>query len=166
MARETERKFLVDKRKWNASSQGIRIAQGYLCTVPDRIVRVRRKGGHGYLTVKGKNEGISREEFEYEIPVRDADAMLRFCEQPIIEKVRYMEMIGGKAWEVDVFEGENEGLVIAEIELGSEEESFELPVWAGREVSQDTRFSNASLVQNPYRNWKGELLGMDGDKTH
>lgn len=156
MAAEIERKFLV-KEDWRPQVQGVRIAQGYLSSVPERTVRVRIKGQKGYLTVKGRNTGIRRAEFEYEIPLSDAEAMLTLCEQPLIEKWRYLEPYGGFTWEVDVFSGANEGLIVAEIELPAENASFAKPGWAGQEVSGDARYYNSSLIHHPYREWKGTV---------
>lgn len=153
MAAEIERKFLV-KKGWRPQSKGVRIAQGYLSSVPERTVRVRVKGEKGYLTVKGRNEGIRRAEYEYEIPLADAEAMLSLCEQPLIEKRRCLEPFDGFTWEVDVFAGANEGLIVAEIELPAEDTPFEKPAWLGAEVSGDARYYNSSLIRHPYRDWK------------
>lgn len=153
MAQEIERKFLV-KDSWQPQGAGEKIAQGYLSTVPERTVRVRLKGGKGYLTVKGKNQGICRAEFEYEIPPADAEELLALAEQPILSKIRYREEHGGCIWEIDVFAGENEGLVVAEIELPHVDSEFERPAWLGEEVSGDVRYYNASLIKRPYLLWK------------
>lgn len=153
MAKEIERKFLV-KDNWQPQGAGIKIAQGYLSTVPERTVRVRIKDDKGYLTIKGKNEGISRAEFEYEIPLQDAEALLRLAEQPVLEKTRYLEKQGDFLWEIDVFAGDNEGLVVAEIELSTEETVFSRPSWLGEEVSGDVRYYNANLIKMPYSLWK------------
>lgn len=153
MAAEIERKFLV-KEGWQPQTEGVRIAQGYLSSVPERTVRVRIKGEKGFLTVKGRNEGTRRAEFEYEIPLLDAEAMLALCEQPLIEKRRFLESYGGFTWEVDVFTGANEGLVVAEIELPTEDAAFIKPHWIGAEVSGDVRYYNSSLIHHPYREWK------------
>lgn len=153
MAMEIERKFLV-KDSWQPQGEGLRIAQGYLSTVPERTVRVRLKGEKGYLTIKGKNQGISRAEFEYEIPRQDAEAMLALAEQPILSKIRYLERHGDDLWEIDVFAGENEGLVVAEIELAAEQADFSRPAWLGQEVSGDVRYYNANLIKNPFSLWK------------
>lgn len=153
MAKEIERKFLV-KDSWQPQSEGIKIAQGYLSTVPERTVRVRIKGNRGYLTIKGKNQGISRAEFEYEIPVQDAEELLQMAEQPILVKTRYLEQQGDFTWEVDVFAGENQGLVVAEIELPAEDAEFSRPAWLGQEVSGDVRYYNANLIKCPFSLWK------------
>ena len=117
-------------------------------------MRVRIKGEKGYLTVKGRNAGIRRAEYEYEIPLADAEAMLALCEHPLIEKRRYLVPYEGYTWEVDVFAGANEGLVVAEIELPAEDAAFAKPDWVGAEVSGDARYYNASLIRHPYRDWK------------
>lgn len=153
MAKEIERKFLV-KDSWQPQSEGIKIAQCYLSTVPERTVRVRIKGDKGYLTIKGKNQGISRAEFEYEIPVQDAEELLQLAEQPILVKTRYLEQKGEFTWEVDVFAGENQGLVVAEIELPAEDAEFSRPAWLGEEVSGDVRYYNANLIKCPFSLWK------------
>jgi adenylate cyclase len=153
MAKEIERKFLV-KDNWQPQAAGITIAQGYLSTVPERTVRVRIKGDKGYLTIKGKNQGISRAEFEYEIPLADAEELLKLAEQPILSKVRYLEQHGNRLWEIDVFAGENQGLVVAEVELPDEGADFSRPVWLGQEVSGDVRYYNANLIKNPFSLWK------------
>jgi CYTH domain-containing protein len=153
MAKEIERKFLV-KDSWQPQSAGIKIAQGYLSTVPERTVRVRIKGEKGYLTIKGKNVGVSRAEYEYEIPRQDAEEMLQLAEQPILVKTRYLEQQGEFTWEVDVFAGENQGLVVAEIELPAEDAEFSRPAWLGQEVSGDVRYYNANLIKFPFSLWK------------
>lgn len=152
MAKEIEHKFLV-RKGWRPATDGIRIAQGYLNTDPERTVRVRIKGDKGYLTVKGKNQGISRLEFEYEIPVVDVEAMLKLCEQPPIEKERHLIDYAGFTWEVDVFHGANEGLIVAEIEVPTADTTFERPDWITEEVSNDPRYYNSSLSQHPYSQW-------------
>ncbi len=154
MGEEIERKFLVAGDAWRETAEGMRYRQGFLSTVPERTVRVRVAGLRGTITVKGKNLGARRAEFEYEIPVTDAEQMLdTLCERPLIEKVRHTLTAGPHTWEVDVFEGDNAGLVVAEIELGSEDEAFEKPEWVGDEVTSDPRYFNSNLVANPYRTW-------------
>lgn len=153
MAKEIERKFRVAS-DWQPPGEGTAYEQGYLSRHEERTVRVRREGEHAKLTIKGANQGISRAEYEYAIPVADADAMLReLCEQPTIKKTRYKIEHAGKTWEVDVFEGENAGLRIAELELGSEDEAFETPAWVADEVSDDPRYYNANLVKHPFSKW-------------
>ena len=153
MAKEIERKFLV-QACWQPQDEGMKIAQGYLSTVPERTVRVRIKGDKGYLTIKGKNQGISRAEFEYEIPVHDAEELLKLAEQPILSKTRYLEKHGNSLWEIDVFAGENQGLVVAEVELPDEQAEFSRPDWLGQEVSGDVRYYNANLIKTPFSLWK------------
>lgn len=154
MATEIERKFLVHSMNWKTGVTGTLFRQGYLCTDPERTLRVRLEGDRGKLTVKGKNRGICRTEFEYEIPASEAAAMLdELCLKPLVEKTRYRIMHAGHLWEVDEFHGDNEGLVLAEIELNSEETAVELPDWAGAEVSEDVRYYNSYLVLKPFKHW-------------
>ena len=173
MGKEIERKFLVKGDAWKALAPGIRYRQGYLNSSFDRTVRVRTIGDQGFITVKGPNNGIARLEFEYVIPADDANEMLtELAEKPLIEKNRYRILRGkhfpdvlspknpiavlrGKhVWEVDEFLGDNAGLVVAEIELGSVDEPFEKPEWIGEEVSGDPRYYNSNLVAHPYSEWK------------
>lgn len=155
MALEVERKFLVTGDFKNAVERSDRIVQGYLCAAPDKTVRIRICGDKAFLTIKGASDttGVSRNEFEYEIPVTDAEALLPLCESGIIAKVRHLIPFRGYTWEVDVFHGCNEGLIVAEIELTSEDEAFELPDWIGEEVTGDKRYYNAMLSQHPYCDW-------------
>jgi CYTH domain-containing protein len=154
MAQEIERKFLVKLDAWRRRSPGTLYRQGYLCSQKERVVRVRIAGDQAMLTIKGVTVGLTRSEFEYRVPVDDAVVMLdTLCERPQIEKHRHLEVHAGKTWEVDVFHGENEGLVIAELELCSETEPFEKPPWVGEEVSSDPRYFNSSLARNPYSTW-------------
>ena len=147
---EIERKFLVNEqiREVLPALQGKQIRQGYIMDGPDgKTVRVRTKGDMGFLTIKGKTIGISRSEFEYEIPVADAEALLeQFC-PAVLSKVRYTCEAGGKIWEIDVFHGKLEGLIVAEIELESEDEQFVLPHWAAAEVSDDASYYNSNLIK-------------------
>ena len=157
MGKEIERKFLIKGDRWRALARGTRYRQGYLSTVKERTVRVRTIADRGYLTIKGVTEGISRVEFEYEIPVEDADILLDgLCERPLIEKDRYKIQHGGHTWEVDEFFGDNAGLILAEVELESEQQAYEKPEWIDREVSDDPRYFNANLIANPYSNWGGK----------
>ncbi|WP_310378793.1 CYTH domain-containing protein [Flavobacterium sp.] len=153
---EIERKFLVtsDAFKNEAYTQN-RITQGYLSTVPERTVRVRIKSGKGFLTVKGvsNNSGMSRFEWEKEIPFDDAKNLLLLCEKGIIDKTRFEVKVCNHVFEIDEFYGENDGLIIAEIELNSENEPFDKPDWLGKEVTTDSRYYNAYLSINPYKNW-------------
>lgn len=153
---EIERKFLVSNRNFiSESSENFRIVQGYLNSNPERTVRVRIKGNKGFLTIKGKgNEsGMSRFEWEKEIAVSEAEALLQLCEKGVIDKIRYEVPMGKHTYEVDVFFGENEGLIVAEIELQSENEDFEKPNWLGKEVTSDERYYNAYLSNHPFKSW-------------
>jgi len=153
MPQEIERKFLVKGDAWRTGA-GTRIRQGYLRNQIEGVVRVRTKGERAYLTIKGNTTGITRLEFEYQIPVEEADQILdELCIKPLIEKIRYVITAGGFKWEIDEFLGENSGLIVAEIELEAENQSFPKPDWLGREVSDDFRYHNANLVKNPYSKW-------------
>ena len=155
MAVEIERKFLVRNETWREQvEEETRILQGYLTQGGGATVRVRVKGDLAYLTIKGATSGISRLELEYRIPVEDAERMLReLAVSAVIEKTRYRVRCGHHLWDLDVFAGENTGLVLAEIELESEDAGFERPDWAGEEVSDDPRYFNARLALHPYRTW-------------
>lgn len=151
---EIERKFLVRSPDWTKQSEkAVCMQQGYLNTHPERTTRVRVAGEKAFLTIKGKTTSISRKEFEYEIPSRDAEALLQLCETAIVSKTRHIVIEGKHTWEIDVFDAENEGLILAEIELDSEEEQFEKPEWLGQEVSADKRYFNSYLSKNPFKNW-------------
>ena len=155
MPQEIERKFLVKgEYKSQAYSQN-RIIQGYISSARGRTVRVRIRGGHGYLTIKGASDasGISRYEWEKEIPLNEAEELLQLCEPGIINKTRYLVKAGEHTFEVDEFHGENEGLVIAEVELKSENENFIKPAWLDKEVTGDDRYYNAMLTKHPYTRW-------------
>lgn len=156
---EIERKFLVtsDEYKTAAFAKN-EIAQGYLNSTPERTVRVRIKGDNGYLTIKGKgNEsGMSRFEWEKEIPVSEAKSLLELCEKGVISKTRFEIKVGNHVYEVDEFYGENQGLVVAEIELQSETETFEKPSWLGNEVTNNEKYYNAFLSKIPFKNWEKE----------
>jgi adenylate cyclase len=155
MPQEIEHKFLVQIRDWKPTTAGLLYRQGYLSSVEARIVRVRIAGEQAFLTVKGLTRGISRLEFEYAVSVADATTMLDLlCERPIIEKTRYCEPFGGRTWEIDVFHGDNDGLVVAEVEVASESDHIKSPPWLGPEVSNDPRYFNSNLISNPYRNWR------------
>jgi adenylate cyclase len=154
VGKEIERKYLVDRAAWKPQDGGIHFKQGYLNTQKERVVRVRIEGDKAKLTIKGVTTGVTRAEFEYSIPVDDAAVLLdNLCEQPLIDKHRHKESHSGKTWEIDVFHGENDGLVVAEIELGSEGEQFAIPAWAIREVSSDPRYYNSNLLKNPFKTW-------------
>lgn len=155
MATEIERKFLVRTELWRPADAGVLYRQGYLSSVKERVVRVRVAGEQAFLTIKGLTAGVQRLEFEYAIPRQDAAQMLDdLCERPLIEKTRHRERHRGRIWEIDVFHGDNQGLVVAEIELAGAKDRIEPPVWVGDEVSDDPRYFNANLVANPYRNWR------------
>ena len=154
MAKEIERKFLVKKDAWPKSNGGKRHRQGYLSLVKERIVRIRTVNGKGFITVKGINIGAARLEYEYEIPHADAKEMLeRLCLRPLIEKTRYRIPCGDLIWEVDEFEGENRGLVVAEVELQNPEQAVSIPGWVDQEVTGDPRYFNDSLVSHPFAKW-------------
>lgn len=154
MGEEIERKFLVTGDGWREAGAGVRYRQGFLSTDPERTVRVRIAGDKGSLTIKGRTHGARRAEFEYEIPTADAQQMLdTLCKRPLIEKVRHTVTSGTHTWEIDVFEGDNRGLVIAELELESEDEHFEKPDWVGTEVTEDPRYFNSNLVERPFTTW-------------
>ena len=153
---EIERKFLVNSNAFKTETfTQNRITQGYLSSVPDRTVRVRIKGNKGFLTIKGaSNEsGLSRFEWEKEIPIDEATALLQLCEEGVIDKTRFEVKMGNHIIEIDEFYGENEGLVMAEIELKNETEPFEKPKWLGVEVTNDIRYYNSYLSKNPYKKW-------------
>lgn len=154
MGTEIERKFLLVGDSWRALAKGTKYRQGYLNSTKERVVRVRTIDDKGYLTIKGITTGATRVEYEYDIPENDATAMLDdLCEQPIIEKNRYKIDFAGFIWEVDEFFGENQGLVVAEVELESEEQSFEKPEWIGEEVTGDPKYFNSNLIVNPFAKW-------------
>lgn len=153
MAEEIERKFLVQGTAWKQEAEGKKYSQGYIYA-DNCVVRARIAGDKAYLTVKGETVNISRKEFEYEIPVPDAEELLcNFCSKPLIEKTRYEIEYMGKVWVVDEFYGDNAGLVLAEIELEYEDEAFESPPWIGTEVSGKPEYYNSNLVRNPYSRW-------------
>jgi len=154
MAIEIERKFLVKDDQWRTLGQGMLYRQGYIATQNLTTVRVRLVGDQGYLTIKGKTESFSRVEYEYPIPGSDAQEMLEtLCDRPLIEKTRYRIECQGLVWEVDEFMGENEGLIIAEVELTDENQVLELPNWIGQEVTGDPKYYNANLVRHPFKQW-------------
>jgi len=154
MAQEIERKFLIKNDSWRNLAQGIEYRQGYLSTAKERVVRVRTIADKGFLTIKGITTGISRSEFEYEIPTEDANLMLdNLCERPLIEKKRYKINYLGLVWEVDEFFGDNQGLILAEVELKNEEQVITLPEWIGEEVSGDPKYFNSNLIKNPFTTW-------------
>ncbi len=152
MASEIERKFLV-LPAWQPRDQGTYFKQGYLSSVKERVVRVRIAGDKAKLTIKGVTKGVSRAEYEYEVPLDDARELLDLCEQPLIEKRRHLDEVGGKTFEIDVFLGANQGLIVAELELQSEDEAFDKPAWLGEEVSGDERYYNNNLIAKPFTIW-------------
>lgn len=154
MTIEIERKFLVRDESWRTLAQGAPLRQGYLNSHPDRTVRVRIEGSSAMLTIKSRTVGATRGEWEYPIPLDEATQLLdRVCERPIIDKTRYRIMHQGMLWEVDEFHGDNAGLVVAEIELATEDQPFDKPDWVGEEVTHDSRYFNASLLRHPYKDW-------------
>ena len=156
MAQEIEKKFLVAGEFKESAKKATRITQGYFSSVPERTVRVRVKGDKGYITVKGigNDSGASRFEWEKEIPVEDVRDLLKICEPGVIDKTRYLVDCDGHTFEVDEFYGDNEGLVVAEVELSDENEAFTRPSWLGEEVTGDKKYYNSMLMKNPYKNWK------------
>ncbi|MGI6084248.1 MAG: CYTH domain-containing protein [Acetivibrionales bacterium] len=150
MAQEIERKFLVLNDDYKKGASGTFYKQGYLCTSPQRTVRIRTVGSKGFLTIKGALRGAVRTEYEYSIPYKDAKELFILCEKPLIEKYRYKVPYAGVTWEVDEFCGENKGLVIAEVELEYENQPIELPPWVGEEVTSDARYYNSNLVRFPF----------------
>lgn len=153
MSKEIERKFLVRGDFKSLAFRSERITQGYLSSVPERTVRVRIKGNEGFITIKGLSNasGLTRYEWEKEIPVDEARELLQLSEPGMIDKTRYLVQVGKHVFEVDEFYGENEGLILAEIELQSEDEPFEKPEWLGKEVTGDPRYYNAMLSKKPYK---------------
>jgi adenylate cyclase len=151
---EIERKFLVRGERWKTLGEGVLLRQGYLSSQPDRTVRVRIEGGSAMLTIKGRTAGATRSEWEYPIPLEDANDFLdELCEKPVIEKFRYRIHHDGMLWEVDEFLGDNAGLVVAEIELETEDQVFSRPAWVGEEVTHEARYFNANLLRHPYKTW-------------
>jgi adenylate cyclase len=159
MGIEIERKFLVDDDSWRneASDSGTDYRQGYLAVVPNCSVRIRLADNQAWLTIKSGEGGLTRQEFEYPVPPGDAEGLLALCEPTVISKTRYLVSCGNHRWEIDEFHDANAGLVVAEIELSSEDEAFETPGWLGKEVSDDVRYYNAYLSSRPYRLWKHEV---------
>ena len=156
MAIEIERKFLLKSAEWKAhADEGTQYSQGYLVGSKDASVRVRIQGERAFINIKSATIGITRQEYEYEIPLVEATEILEtLCDKPLITKVRYLIENDNHVWEIDVFSGENEGLVVAEIELKDKDEKFARPDWLGEEVSDDKRYYNVCLVKHPYQDWK------------
>jgi adenylate cyclase len=161
MAIEIERKFLVSGDAWRRTvSRSERFGQGYLATTPSSSIRVRLGGERAWIGIKGRIVGMSRPEYEYEIPAADASEILReYCAAGRIDKIRHWVEVGGRAWEIDEFLGANAGLVVAELEIESETAEFERPAWLGREVTNDARYYNASLAVRPFGAWAGPEQG-------
>lgn len=153
MAAEIERKFLVGNADWREGAAGVRMAQGYLSLDPDRTVRVRVAGKSAWLTIKGRTAGITRAEFEFDIPLEQAQSLLVLCLPTMIDKTRYRIFHRGYVWEVDVFHGENEGLILAEVELSNESDAPDIPPWGLTEVSADPRYFNSYLATHPFKTW-------------
>lgn len=154
MPQEIERKFLLKNSNWrNLIKDGFQIKQGYLNSIAERTVRVRLKGDKGFLTIKGKNIGMTRAEFEYEIPFEDAKEILQLYDTTVIEKTRYEVIFQNKTWEIDEFEGLNKGLFLAEIELEDENEKITIPEWIGEEVTGNPKYYNSSLSKKPFSEW-------------
>ena len=157
MGTEIERKFLTTSDGWQRDAIGIPYVQGYISRGTGRTVRIRIAGDKAFLTIKGAVSGISRAEFEYPIPLDDARELLRLCEGPIIKKKRFHIPFQGHLWEVDLFEGENSGLIVAEVELSHSDENVSLPPWVGREVTGDPRYYNSNLTVHPFCKWGADL---------
>lgn len=154
MALEIERKFLVDTRLWQPRDlPGTPMRQGYIADNGTTSVRVRVAGGGARLTVKSSVSAITRQEFEYDIPAADGEELLQICTGSIVAKTRYRVPFAGRTWEIDCFHGDNDGLVMAEIELDDDAATFPRPPWLGPEVSDDPRYYNAALARNPFRRW-------------
>ncbi len=154
MAKEIERKFIVNEDFLDSLDSGIKIRQGYLPSSNNTVVRIRVTNKEAFLTIKGENKGAVRSEFEYPIPFSDANQILdELCVRPFIEKTRYIVNYSGLMWEVDFFEGGNEGLIVAEIELDSEDQYVDTPIWAAKEVTDDPKYFNSNLIKNPYKKW-------------
>ena len=156
MGIEIERKFLVKKEKWNEleKPRGENFRQGYLLTDPKKTIRVRQTSDKGFLTIKGISVGATRAEYEYEIPLEEAQELLDQFAVSELSKIRYKISVDHHIWEVDVFLGENEGLIVAEIELKTEDESFKIPDWIAQEVTAEEKYFNSNLTVNPYKNWE------------
>lgn len=152
---EIERKFLLSDETWRDGARGVLYRQGYLCTDPERTVRVRLGGGTAILAIKGAGDGIARPEFEYPIPTAEAALLLdSLCLQPLVEKYRYLVPFAGLTWEIDEFLGANAGLLLAEVELTQADQAVVLPPWIGREVTGDHRYYNAWLARHPFTTWE------------
>ncbi len=154
MGVEIERKFLLKNSDWKKQVDTvIHIQQGYLCSDKEKTVRIRVSGKRAWITIKGESIGMSRAEFEYDIPFEEGSSLIGLCEKPIIDKKRYIIKTNEVIWEIDEFAGLNSGLTIAEVELENEEKTFDLPEWLGKEVTGDPKYYNSSLIKNPFTKW-------------
>lgn len=153
MGKEIERKFLLKNDDWRLNAVGTPYRQGYLSSEKKATVRIRVQGNAAVITIKGPAKGMTRDEFEYNIPVADALELFELCEKPLIEKIRYKVKHENFTWEIDVFDGENKGLILAEIELSNENQFVNYPDWLGKEVTGDSKYYNFSLVHYPYCKW-------------
>jgi len=154
MGKEIERKFLVKGDVWRSLAKGTAYRQGYLNSIKERTIRIRTIGDKAFLTIKGLTVGATRSEYEYEIPVADCNAMLdALADKPLIEKIRYKVPFAGLTWEIDEFFGDNAGLIVAEVELTSEDQAFQKPEWIGGEVTADPRYFNSNLIKRPFTRW-------------
>lgn len=154
MGKEIERKFLVKGDAWRKLADGVMYRQGYLNSAKERTVRIRTVGNKAFLTIKGITVGATRVEYEYEIPLNDCNFMLdNLAEKPLIEKKRYKIPVGDVVWEIDEFFGDNKGLIVAEVELKSEDQKFDKPDWVGEEVTGDPRYFNSNLIKKPFTTW-------------
>ncbi len=153
MGKEIERKYLIVGDQWRSLAEGTLFRQGYLNSAKERVVRARTMGPKAALTIKGITTGATRLEFEYDIPFSDCEELLELCEQPLIEKTRYKIPYAGLIWEIDEFHGVNDGLIVAECELESEDQAIDKPDWVGEEVTGDPRYFNSNLIASPYSVW-------------
>ncbi len=154
MFREIERKFLVIGDAWRKDAIVLELCQGYIYSSPLCLVRIRTENEQAFLTIKGPKDGIARTEFEYAIPLKDAKELLEnVAKKPLIHKIRHKVLFENRVWEVDEFCGDNQGLIVAEIELKSEDEVLSKPAWLGEEVTHDARYRNAALAREPYTTW-------------
>lgn len=154
MTKEIERKFLISNDAWRGAAKGEHITQAYLARGKDCVFRVRTRNNRALLTIKGKRQGIAGDEFEYEIPLADGEKLIKnYSEYSVVEKIRYLVKHEGHVWEIDEFLGDNQGLLVAEIELASEDEKFARPAWLGEEVSLDEKYTNLNLARTPYKQW-------------
>lgn len=154
MPQEIERKFLVKSDDWRSSAKGVNYRQGYFSSDLERSVRVRIAGNEAFLTIKGPSVKNTRAEFEYPIPLADAEQLMALCKGPLIDKTRFKVVCDGRTWLIDEYSGDNQGLILAETELDRDDEQVDLPAWVGAEVSADPRYYNANLATTPYSVWQ------------